>query len=135
MNYDIDIVTTDSQGNESHGSYKENYLSKSGGETQTPFYVMVGAAIYVCVNADLVSYRSTASPCSLVIIDEAFNNMDEGRIREMLSYYDDLGLQLIASVPTRNAYLLMDKMDTVISLAKEDNDVEIFETYHKRSAK
>ena len=83
MNYDIKITN----------KYDEvSYISKttrekSGGETQTPFYVVIAA----CFD-ELMKKNEDA--CCLAIFDEAFNNMDEGRINNVLEFYKELSIQL-----------------------------------------
>ena len=50
-------------------------VEKSGGETQTPYYVAIAASF-----AQMYSGRETVR---ILMLDEAFNNMDEDRIESM----------------------------------------------------
>lgn len=124
MDYDIKI--TPAEGKPS--SYKHNQNSYSGGETQTPFYVLVAAAFG---SGFLGRVYQKSSPCGLVILDEAFNNMDENRIKEMLEFYKQLDIQLIISVPTTRSALLTGKVDTSIALVRRGIDVSWYITYHE----
>ena len=62
---------------------------KSGGETQNPYYIAIFASFYRL-------YRSLAPDgrprCGLVLLDEAFSKMDEGRIQATLRFARGLGL-------------------------------------------
>ncbi|MCR4561926.1 MAG: AAA family ATPase [Bacilli bacterium] len=104
-------------------SYKRELKKKSGGETQTPFYVMVAAAF----NADITRGYGDSSPCGVIMLDEAFNTMDENRITELLSYYNQLNTQLIIVVPEEKAPLIIDKVDTNVNLFNEDNQIYVIE--------
>jgi hypothetical protein len=67
--------------------------AKSGGESQTPYYGAIAASFYHFYKA---RHETTVR---LVIFDEAFNRMDDERIGKILSFYDNLNLQIITSVP------------------------------------
>lgn len=122
LNYDIKI-------NINNGSdtlfYSKNQDSKSGGETQTPFYALIAGAFQSVVS---LPEKNKLSPCSLVVFDEAFNNMDGERIKQMLEFYKELNIQLIISVPSSRFGYISPYADNIISLAKIDNSVAVFET-------
>ncbi len=115
MNYDIKITN----------KYDEvSYISKttrekSGGETQTPFYVVIAA----CFD-ELMKKNEDA--CCLVIFDEAFNNMDEGRINNVLEFYKELSIQLFIVVPGVRTYSIAPYMDSVVGIAKSNNRLILF---------
>lgn len=75
----------------------KDIASKSGGETQTPFYIAVLASFM-----QLYRVKSSANSNTprLVIFDEAFSKMDHQRIQQSLKLVKDMGLQLIISAPT-----------------------------------
>jgi uncharacterized protein YPO0396 len=124
MSYDI----KETKANGMVSSYKHNQNAFSGGETQTPFYVMVAAAFGSGFTARNLQ---KSSPCGLVILDEAFNNMDENRIKEMLDFYKELDIQLIISVPTTRSALLTGKVNTSIALVRRGSQVSFYTTYHE----
>lgn len=71
MDYDIKIIHDDG----TYSYYSKVCEEKSGGETQTPFYVTVAASF-----VQLYSNNIGGEAAGLVLFDEAFNNMDDERI-------------------------------------------------------
>ena len=76
----------------------ESYLSrvlreKSGGETQTPYYVAIAASFFRF-------YKDSPEAIRLVLFDEAFNKMDDARIGQMLAFFRKLSMQVVTAVPT-----------------------------------
>lgn len=122
LNYDIKININNSSDTL---FYSKNQDSKSGGETQTPFYALIAGAFQSVVS---LPEKNKLSPCSLVVFDEAFNNMDGERIKQMLEFYKELNIQLIISVPSSRFGYISPYADNIISLAKVDNNVAVFET-------
>lgn len=125
LNYDIKININNSADTL---FYSKNQDSKSGGETQTPFYALIAGAFQSVVS---LPEKNKYSPCSLVVFDEAFNNMDGERIKQMLEFYKELNIQLIISVPSSRFGYISPFADNIISLAKVDNSVAVFETISK----
>ncbi|MDY6430343.1 MAG: SbcC/MukB-like Walker B domain-containing protein [Bacilli bacterium] len=113
MNYDIMI--TDKHGNKSF--YSKIGKGKSGGETQTPFYVIIAASFDQIVSP---AYKNKSSSI-LVIMDEAFNKMDASHIKATMEYFNDLNIQLLISLPSNNAKILMPFVDTTLGLVKSNN--------------
>ncbi|MCR5490780.1 MAG: AAA family ATPase [Bacilli bacterium] len=120
LNYDIKITMNDG---DSVLYYSKNQDSKSGGETQTPFYALIAGAFQSLL---ALPEKQLDSPSSLVCFDEAFNNMDGERIRQMLEFYKELRIQLIISVPSIRFAYISPYADNIISLAKIDGQVGIF---------
>lgn len=127
LNYDIKININNS---DDALLYSKNQDSKSGGETQTPFYALIAAAFQSVVSQP---ERNKQSPCSLVVFDEAFNNMDGERIKQMLEFYKELNIQLIISVPSSRFGYISPYADNIISLAKVGNNVAVFESVKKEA--
>ncbi|MCD7751994.1 MAG: cell division protein MukB [Lachnospiraceae bacterium] len=90
MDYDIKIQNEDG----SYMLYSKVSREKSGGETQTPFYITVAASF-------MQLYRNSigGDAIGLVMFDEAFNNMDDERIGAMLEFLTHANLQLIIAAP------------------------------------
>lgn len=91
---DFDLVNIDDEGRESRLS--RVITKKSGGETQTPFYIAVLASF-------LQLYRvkqEDAATIRLITFDEAYSKMDHQRIQESIKLIRELGLQVILSAPT-----------------------------------
>ncbi|MDD2492628.1 MAG: SbcC/MukB-like Walker B domain-containing protein [Bacilli bacterium] len=127
LNYDIKININNSADTL---FYSKNQDSKSGGETQTPFYALIAGAFQSVVS---LPEKNKLSPCSLVVFDEAFNNMDGERIKQMLEFYKELNIQLIISVPSSRFGYISPYADNIISLAKVDNSVAVFETISREA--
>ncbi len=120
LNYDIKITIDDGA---SVLYYSKNQDSKSGGETQTPFYALIAGAFQSLLS---VPEKQLDSPSSLVCFDEAFNNMDGERIKQMLEFYKELRIQLIISVPSIRFAYISPYADNIIALAKVDGGIGIY---------
>jgi uncharacterized protein YPO0396 len=110
MSYDIKITN---KHNETSYFSKIN-KEKSGGETQTPFYVIIAASFDQIIHG---GYGQSSVGC-IVILDEAFNNMDESHINSMMAYFLQLDIQPIIAVPPQRAKTIMPYVDTTIGLIK-----------------
>jgi len=93
---DFDLIVTNREGAVQHLS--KVIKKKSGGETQTPFYISVLASfaqLYrISESGDL------ANAIRLIIFDEAFSKMDRGRIQEAVRLLRTFGFQCILSAPS-----------------------------------
>lgn len=117
-----DIVETTEDGEEKR--YSDNIRSRSGGETQTPFYVLIAASFDSAFNA---KKRSGASPSEIVMLDEAFNNMDSDRIEDMMDFYRSLDIQLLVSVPTSRFAYLAEHVDSTLLLVNKKNRLSYYQ--------
>ncbi|MDR1470488.1 MAG: AAA family ATPase [Spirochaetaceae bacterium] len=111
FHYDIKIKETDvidpGTGKPVELSLSKVLREKSGGETQTPYYVAIAASFYRF-------YKSRPeSTIRLVMFDEAFNRMDDERIGKILKFYRDLNIQIISSVPTEKIEAIAPHMDRI----------------------
>ena len=90
MDYDIKISASDG----SYMLYSKVSREKSGGETQTPFYITVAASF-------MQLYRNSigGDAVGLVMLDEAFNNMDDERIAGVLEFMTHSNLQVVIAAP------------------------------------
>ncbi len=103
----FDLETTDQNGNKQLLSQTLN--TKSGGETQTPFYIAVLASfaqLYQVNNLSGVANNTVR----LVVFDEAFNKMDSERITESVRLLRKMHLQAIICTPP-------DKLQDIVPLA------------------
>jgi len=72
----------------------------SGGELETPFYV-VRSAVLAHALGHFGRERREAPALRLMLSDEAFSKMDESRSRSVLQFLSQtLGLQLVVAMPT-----------------------------------
>jgi uncharacterized protein YPO0396 len=127
FHYDIKIKETDTI-DETTGIMVELSLSKvlkekSGGESQTPYYVAIAASFYRFFKA------RPESTVRLVIFDEAFNRMDDERIGKILSFYNDLNLQIITSVPPEKIEAISPYMDRINVISRFGSAVKIRDCY------
>ena len=113
MNYDIKI--TNKYGDVSY--FSKINREKSGGETQTPFYIVMASCFNELMNKDVNKISSTCQ----VVFDEAFNNMDEGRIKSLMEFYKQLNVQIIIVVPSNRISAISPYMDTLIGITKISN--------------
>lgn len=111
MDYDIKIIHSDG----SYSLYSKVCEEKSGGETQTPFYVTVAASF-----VQLYKNGIGGESIGLVLFDEAFNNMDDERIGGVLEFLRRLPLQiLIAAPPDKIQYISPFVEDTILVMTDE----------------
>ncbi len=90
---DYDIKITNRAGETS--TFSKVCREKSGGETQTPYYVAIVASFM-----QLYRVKTNQRSMRLIIFDEAFNRMDSDRIEKSLKFMSNLGLQFIIAAPT-----------------------------------
>ena len=103
----FDLETTDQNGSKQMLSQTLN--TKSGGETQTPFYIAVLASFAQLYQVNNPSALSS-NTIRLVVFDEAFNKMDSDRIIESVRLLRKMGLQAIICAPP-------DKLPDIMPLA------------------
>jgi len=117
MDYDIKITN---RKDETYYFSKVN-KEKSGGETQTPFYVIIASSFQQLLD----SSRKNRSSACVVMFDEAFNNMDESRIEAMMEYYNELNIQLLIAVPPQRLVNIVPYVDTTLGLIKSNHTVVV----------
>lgn len=120
MDYDIKIIHSD--GN--YSFYSKVCEEKSGGETQTPFYVTVAASF-----VQLYKNNIGGEAIGLVMFDEAFNNMDDERIGGVLEFLRRLPLQIIIAAPPDKIQYISPYVEETL-LVMTDEKVSFAEKYH-----
>ncbi|MCL2046336.1 MAG: cell division protein MukB [Oscillospiraceae bacterium] len=112
----FDLEATDKNGNKELLSQTMN--TRSGGETQQPFYVAVLASFAQLYRVtDKSSFGNTVR---LVVFDEAFNKMDSNRIIESIRLLRTMGLQAIICAPPNKLPDIMPEADVTL-LAFNEN--------------
>ena len=106
---DFDIVV---QSRGSRYSFSQVLKEKSGGETQTPFYIAILASFHHLYSSD--------KTMRLVVFDEAFNKMDEQRIQTSLRLIKQMNLQLIAAVPDEKMQHMVPEVTTTLLVNNVD---------------
>ena len=122
FHYDIRIKETDNfddKGNPVILSLSKVLKEKSGGESQTPYYVAIAASFYRFYKAE------PEKKGRLVIFDEAFNRMDDERIGKILEFYNNLNLQIITSVPPEKIEAIAPYMDRINIISRYGSAVKV----------
>lgn len=111
MDYDIKIAGEDG----SYMLYSKVSREKSGGETQTPFYITVAASF-------MQLYRNSigGDAIGLIMLDEAFNNMDDERIAGMLEFLTHSNLQVIIAAPPDKIQYIGPSVKKVLLILQDD---------------
>jgi energy-coupling factor transporter ATP-binding protein EcfA2 len=112
FDYDLRILHADG----SQSSWDRVAGDRSGGETQTPYYIAVFASMYRLYRALAPDGRPRAG---LVLLDEAFSKMDEARIAATLRFARDLGLQLVMATPKERSELVAPWVETSLYIHKD----------------
>lgn len=117
----FDLETTDQNGSKQLLSQTLN--TKSGGETQTPFYIAVLASFAQLYRVnDASSFGNTVR---LVVFDEAFNKMDSDRIVESVRLLRKMGLQAIICTPPDKVSDIMPIADCTLLVDKNKYQMHI----------
>lgn len=102
MDYDIEIVSKDGKSQ----FFSKIYGEKSGGETQTPYYVAIAASF-----AQMYSVGETIR---IIMLDEAFDKMDDDRIENMMKFLRSQNFQIILATPPSKIETIGEYVDTVL---------------------
>lgn len=121
---DYDIKITHENGD--YTQFSKVNREKSGGETQTPFYVVIASSF-----EQLIKHRHHEDSGCVVLFDEAFNNMDETRIQSMMKFYNELNVQIILAVPPDRASTIMPYVDTTLAIIKSGDHSFVEEIIHE----
>ena len=123
----FDLETTDQNGNTQRLS--QTLHTKSGGETQTPFYIAVLASFLQLYQVNNPS-RVASNTARLVIFDEAFNKMDSERIVESVRLLRKMHLQAIICTPPDKLSDIMPLADRTFLVHKDKYKMQVL-TYGK----
>lgn len=123
----FDLQVTDGEGQKQRLS--RTLHKKSGGETQTPFYISVLASF-----AQLYRIRQrgdAGNTIRLIVFDEAFSKMDSERIQESIKLLRRLGLQAILSAPTEKIGDIAPLVDRNLCVIR-DGDVSLVKAFDSK---
>ena len=113
LDYDIKINYDDG----TFAYFSKVNKEKSGGETQTPFYVIMAASF-----EQIIQNRNLNEDFGcMVLLDEAFNNMDERRIQEMIQFYNERDIQTFIVVPPSRAATIIPYVNTRLLVIRQNN--------------
>lgn len=119
LDYDIEITKKNGTVQKLSAKAKSN----SGGESQVPFYVIMAAS--------LNNIYQNKNSVRLLLLDEAFNNMDEQRIASVMKFFNQLQFQTILVAPSPKIQDIEENVDSVLTVMREDtiSFVEDFRYY------
>ncbi len=125
---DYDIRITHAGGESS--LFSNVSREKSGGETQTPYYVAIVASF-----AHLYRLQTSRQSARLMLFDEAFNRMDGERVETSLKFIKSMGLQAIIAVPTDRSEEIIPHVNTTLLVFREGHEawIETFQDLKKGS--
>lgn len=103
LDYDIEIHKKDG----SVQRFSDIYGEKSGSETQVPYYVAIAASFY-----QLYRYGNSVR---IMLLDEAFDKMDDERIQSMMDFFNGLDLQVILATPPAKIEVIGEKVGTILT--------------------
>jgi uncharacterized protein YPO0396 len=116
---DYDIIVEKKDG--SSQRFSNIYGEKSGGETQTPYYVAIAASF--------VQLYRAGNTIRIIMLDEAFDKMDDNRIASMMDFFNSQNFQIILATPPGKMEIIGEKVDTVLLAIREGNNaiVEVYD--------
>lgn len=106
----FDLIVKDQGGNEQRLS--KTLLKKSGGETQTPFYISILASF-----AQVYRIKNNENTIRIIVFDEAFSKMDSERIEESIKLLKKIGFQAIFAAPPDKLQDIQKLVDTTLLVA------------------
>jgi energy-coupling factor transporter ATP-binding protein EcfA2 len=92
LSFDLEVIDRDGEAQR----LSKTFGKKSGGETQTPFYIAVLASFAQLYR---IGRDKNASTSRLIIFDEAFSKMDGERIVRSIELLRQLNFQVVLSAP------------------------------------
>ena len=72
-----------------------------------PYYVAIAASFY-----QLYRYGNSIR---IMLLDEAFDKMDDDRIQSMMDFINSLGLQVILATPPPKIEVIGEHVDTILT--------------------
>jgi len=115
---DYDILVEKRSG--SVQRFSRIYGEKSGGETQTPYYVAIAASF--------VQLYKSGDTIRIIMFDEAFDKMDDNRISAMMDFLNSQNFQIIVATPPAKIEVIGEKVDTIL-MAMREGTTSIVEEY------
>lgn len=118
----FDLIVIDQTGNEQRLS--KTLSKKSGGETQTPFYISVLASF-----AQLYRTKNNDNTFRLIVFDEAFSKMDSERIEESIKLLKKSAFQSIFAAPPEKLHDIQDLVDSTLCVLNPKENCIVVRKY------
>jgi len=112
LTFDLEVIGHDGEAQR----LSKTMGKKSGGETQTPFYIAVLASFAQLYRA---GRDKTFTTCRLIIFDEAFSKMDGERIGQSIQLLRQFNFQVILSAPPEKIGDIATLVDTNLCVLRE----------------
>lgn len=119
---DFDLIVTNKITNDEQRLSKM-IKKKSGGETQTPFYISVVASFAQLYHVH--DEGEIANTIRLIIFDEAFSKMDRERIIEAVKLLRKFKLQVILSAPPEKIGDISSLVDETLLVSRDRNSSHV----------
>ena len=117
LDFDLLVINEETKSSQ---SLAKSMNTKSGGETQTPFYISILASI---ANEYRIGLEDDASNTPrLILFDEAFNKMDSERIKESIELLKKFGLQAILVAPPEKVSDIAPLVDRNLCVIRRKNN-------------
>jgi len=117
LTFDIEVIGHDKKSQR----LSKTMGKKSGGETQTPFYIAVLASFAQLYRTGRVKTHDTAR---LIIFDEAFSKMDSERIIRSIELLRKFNFQAILSAPPDKTEIIP-HVDRTLCVLREGTNVRV----------
>jgi energy-coupling factor transporter ATP-binding protein EcfA2 len=124
----FDLEVTNSEGESQRLS--RTMGKKSGGETQTPFYIAVLASFTQLYR---IGRDRKAGTARLIIFDEAFSKMDSERIVSSIELLRKFNFQVILSAPSDKIADIAPQSDRTVLTCREKKEVKVFSFDRKKT--
>jgi hypothetical protein len=112
--FTFEIIMTDRAGGRTTMSSRA--VKGSGGEAQAPFYVAIAASLAAAYFPGSSSGRPRGM--GLAMFDEAFNKLDVPNTQALLTFFSDMGLQLMIAGPEDKRATFTEILDTIVLVNK-----------------
>ncbi len=106
LDYDIEVTS-----NGKPQLFSKIYGEKSGGETQTPYYVAIAASF--------AQMYSLGDSIRIIMLDEAFDKMDDERISSMMKFFKEQNFQVILATPPAKMEIIGEYVDDIFVVYRE----------------
>ncbi len=106
LDYDIEVIS-----NGKSQLFSKIYGEKSGGETQTPYYVAIAASF--------AQMYSLGDSIRIMMLDEAFDKMDDDRIASMMKFFRDQKFQVILATPPAKMEIIGEYVDDIFLVYRD----------------
>ncbi|WP_008825250.1 ATP-binding protein [Haloplasma contractile] len=124
MDYDIKIMHRSG----STSSFSKVCREKSGGETQTPYYVAIAASFIQLYHTNHLGGDSIG----IILFDEAFDKMDENRIESMMEFLNKLDLQVILAAPPQKIETISPFVKTNLVIYRDEHGSYVEPFLHEK---